>query len=46
MKPLFESGELQGPDMSRYTQVKLEAVVSAYEELSSGTRKKFVIVNV
>jgi hypothetical protein len=45
MKAPFESGELKAPDMSRYTEVKLEDVVTAYEELSSGSRKKFVIVN-
>jgi hypothetical protein len=45
MKTLFESGELKAPDISRYTEVKLEEVGAAYEELSSGTRKKFVIVN-
>jgi hypothetical protein len=45
MKALFESGELKAPDISRYTEVKLEDGFTAYEELASGTRKKFVIVN-
>jgi len=45
MKAPFESGELQAPDISRYTEVKLEEVVTAYEEMLHGTRKKFVIVN-
>jgi hypothetical protein len=45
MKPLFESAELKAPDITRYSEVKLDGVVSAYEELSTGSRKKFVIVN-
>lgn len=45
MKAPFEHGELKAPDISRYTEVKLEEVVSAYEEMGRGTRKKFVIVN-
>jgi hypothetical protein len=45
MKPLFESGELKAPDVSRYTEVKLEQVVAAYEEMGHGSRKKFLIVN-
>jgi len=45
MKPLFESGELKAPDISRYTEVKLEQVVAAYEEMEQGSRKKFLIVN-
>lgn len=45
MKAPFESGELKAPDISRYTEVKLEDVLTAYEEMEHGTRKKFVIVN-
>jgi hypothetical protein len=45
MKAPFESSELKAPDISRYTEVKLEEVVAAYDEMSNGTRKKFVIVN-
>jgi len=45
MKAPFESGELKAPDISRYTEVKLEEVVTAYEEMEHRTKKKFVIVN-
>ena len=45
MKAPFESGELKAPEISRYTEVKLEEVVAAYEEMGHGTKKKFVIVN-
>ena len=45
LKPLFESGELKAIDISRYTEVKLEEAVTAYDEMKHGTRKKFVIVN-
>lgn len=45
MKASFESGELRAADMSGYTEVKLEELVAAYEEMRHGTKKKFVIVN-
>lgn len=45
MKASFESGELQPADVARYTEVELEKVVGAYEEMRHGTKKKFVIVN-
>jgi hypothetical protein len=45
MKPLFESGELKAPDLSKYTQVKLADAVMAYHEMERGSRNKYVIVN-
>lgn len=45
MLPLFESGELQLPDISRYSEIELDNAVGAYEEMARGSRKKFVIVN-
>lgn len=45
MLPLFESGELQLPDISRYCEIELNSAVGAYEEMARGSRKKFVIVN-
>jgi NADPH:quinone reductase len=41
IKALFESGELEAVDTSRYTEVKLEEAARAYEEMGHGTRKKF-----
>ena len=40
MKAPFESGELKAPDISRYTEVKLEEVVTAYEEMGHGTMEQ------
>ena len=45
MKEPFESGQLKAPDLSRFTEVKLENVVNAYEEMGRHSPKKFVIVN-
>ena len=45
MKAPFETGELKAPDVSRYTDVKLEDVANAYEEMGHGTKKKFVVIN-
>ncbi|KAF2100583.1 GroES-like protein [Rhizodiscina lignyota] len=44
MGPRFEAGELKAPDVSRYTEAKLEDGVKAYEELGKGSRNKYVIV--
>jgi hypothetical protein len=40
----FENGELKGPDVSRYSEIKLEDGVKAYEEMAKGTRTKYMIV--
>jgi NADPH2:quinone reductase len=45
MKVPFESGELKAPDVSRFTEVKLDDAVGAYDEMAHGSHKKFVIVN-
>lgn len=45
MLPLFESGELQLPDISRYCEIELGSAVGPYEEMGRESRKKFMIVN-
>lgn len=44
MNPLFEAGALTPPDLSRWDQIRLSDAGKAYEELSKGSRKKFVII--
>lgn len=42
--PLFQSGELQLPDIARYKMIKLNESVEAYNMMAQGTRTKFLIV--
>ena len=45
MKDLFESEELNAPDVAKFTEVKLVDAVRAYNEMANGSRKKFIIAN-
>lgn len=44
MSPLFESGKMTPPDLSRWEKIKIDDVAKAYEEMAQGSRKKFAIV--
>lgn len=40
----FESGELQAPDVSRFEKITLDKAADAYADMSSGSKKKYLIV--
>lgn len=44
MAPSLVSGDLKAPDVSRYTEIKLEDLVKAYEEMGKGSRSKYIVV--
>lgn len=45
LSTLFDAGELQAPDVSGYESITLDKAAEAYEELSKGKHKKFMIVS-
>lgn len=44
INPLLDAGELQAPDVSRYTEVSLSGAADAYADLKKGSRTKYIIV--